>query len=79
VPINEFGLSLASLLFFSFSLKRETWTQELLEVVKVLVDSTSSVPQRIITRCLRVYISILYNYLLFLDILILCMSGGGGN
>jgi hypothetical protein len=77
VQINKFRLSFISLLFFSLSLRRETWTQELLEVVKVIVDSTSSVPQKIITRCLSVDISILYNYLLCLDILILCMSGGG--
>jgi hypothetical protein len=58
------GLGFAeSLLFFSLSLSRETWTQELLEVVKVIMDSSSSVPRRMITRCLRVDISILCNYL----------------
>jgi hypothetical protein len=71
--LKSYIISAAFLLLFSLSLSRETWTQELLQVVKVIVDSTGSVPRTIKTRCLIVDISILYNYLLFLHILTLCV------
>jgi hypothetical protein len=55
------GLSTVSLQFFRLSLTRETWTQELLQVVKAIVSLPDSVPPFINTRCLRVDISILYH------------------